>query len=116
MMQRNKVGSAPTHLNRFFFVVVIVFFIIGIIAFPLGIFRIANGRLSDEAEENHDEPFRVAVREAPVPDKSYWDPTASACSLRRSSCTCSDHRNWSSRSSITCRRQQRCSKWPRERF
>ena len=30
MMQRNKVRSAPAHLNRIFFVVVIVFFFIGI--------------------------------------------------------------------------------------
>lgn len=53
MMRRNKIDSAAAHLNRFFFFVVFVFFLIGIIIFPLGILRVANGRLIDDADENH---------------------------------------------------------------
>jgi hypothetical protein len=56
MMQRNKVGSAPTHLNRLFFVILFVFLIIGIIVLPLGIFGIADRRLIEGRDENHGQP------------------------------------------------------------
>jgi hypothetical protein len=53
MMQRNKIDSEPTHLNRLFLVILFVFFIIGIIIFPLGILGIANGRLIEGMDEYH---------------------------------------------------------------
>jgi hypothetical protein len=62
MMQRNKIDSAAAHLNRFFFVVVFVFFLVGIIVFPLGIFGIANGRLVDGMDEYHGQLQRGGIR------------------------------------------------------
>ncbi len=58
MMQRNKIDSAAAHLNRFFFFVVFVFFLIGIIVLPFGILGVANGRLIDDADENHGGPLQ----------------------------------------------------------